>query len=50
VPELALATCLIGLAQALKLDVAQRRPALRFAYSRPGLVTFKATGAVAALR
>ncbi len=25
----------------MKLDVAQRRPELRFAYSRPGLVTFK---------
>jgi 23S rRNA (cytidine2498-2'-O)-methyltransferase len=48
VPEFAFATCLIGLEPALKLDVAQRRPALRFAYSRPGMVTFKASGAVTA--
>jgi len=32
---------------ALKLDVARARPELRFAFSRPGLVTFKSTRAVA---
>ena len=35
------ATCLPGVEPALKLVVARARPALRFAYSRPGLVTFK---------
>jgi 23S rRNA (cytidine2498-2'-O)-methyltransferase len=30
----------------MKLDVARARPELRFAYSRPGLVTFKSTRAV----
>jgi 23S rRNA (cytidine2498-2'-O)-methyltransferase len=35
------ATCLPGLEPAVKLDVARVRPELRFAYSRPGLVTFK---------
>jgi 23S rRNA (cytidine2498-2'-O)-methyltransferase len=37
----AFATCLPGLEPAVKLDVARVRPELRFAYSRPGLVTFK---------
>ena len=37
----AFATCAVGLEPALKLDVARRRPELRFAYSRPGLVTFR---------
>lgn len=37
----AFATCLPGLEPALKLDVQRVRPGLRFAYSRPGLVTFK---------
>ena len=41
------ATCLPGLEPALKLDVARARPELRFAYSRPGLVTFKSPRAVA---
>jgi 23S rRNA (cytidine2498-2'-O)-methyltransferase len=41
------ATCLPGLEPALKLDVARTRPELRFAYSRPGLVTFKSTRTVA---
>lgn len=41
VTSFAFATCLPGLEPALKLDVAQNRPELRFAYSRPGLVTFK---------
>ncbi|HEU4727195.1 MAG TPA: hypothetical protein VFT22_04885 [Kofleriaceae bacterium] len=36
------ATCLPGIEPALKLDVARTRPELRLAYSRPGLVTFKA--------
>ncbi len=30
----------------MKLDVAQARPELRFAYSRPGLVTFKSARAI----
>jgi len=46
VADFAFATCLPGLEPALKLDVARARPDLRFAYSRPGLVTFKSTRAV----
>ena len=42
------ATCLPGVEPALKLDVARTRPELRFAFSRPGLVTFKSTRAVTA--
>lgn len=45
--DFAFATCLPGLEPALKLDVARARPELRFAYSRPGLVTFKSACAVA---
>jgi len=41
------ATCLPGLETAVKLDVQRARPELRFAYSRPGLVTFKAPGSIA---
>lgn len=41
------ATCLPGIEPALKLDVARTRPELRFAYSRPGLVTFRSACAVA---
>ena len=41
------ATCLPGIEPALKLEVARDRPELRFAYSRPGLVTFKSARAVA---
>ena len=40
------ATCLPGVEPAMKLDVARTRPELRFAYSRPGLVTFKSARAV----
>ncbi len=43
----AFATCLPGLEPAVKLDIAQRRPELRFAYSRPGLVTFKSQAEIA---
>ncbi len=42
------ATCLPGVEPAVKLEVARTRPELRFAYSRPGLVTFKAPGVIAA--
>ena len=42
----AFATCLAGLEPALKLDVARLRPELRFAYSRPGLVTFKSPSTI----
>ncbi len=41
------ATCAVGMEPALKLDVARARPELRFAYSRPGLVTFKAGSTIA---
>jgi 23S rRNA (cytidine2498-2'-O)-methyltransferase len=46
VPDFVFATCLPGLEAALKLDVARARPELRFAYSRPGLVTFKSNVAI----
>lgn len=41
------ATCLPGLEPAVKLDVARARPELRFAYSRPGLLTFKSSATIA---
>ena len=41
VAEFVFATCLPGLETAVKREVARTRPELRFAYSRPGLVTFK---------
>jgi 23S rRNA (cytidine2498-2'-O)-methyltransferase len=47
VSEFVFATCLPGIEAMLKLDVARARPELRFAYSRPGLVTFKSSRAVA---
>ena len=45
--EFVFATCLVGVEPAVKLEVARTRPELRFAYSRPGLVTFKAPRSVA---
>ena len=47
VTDFAFAICLPGLEPAVKLDVARTRPELRFAYSRPGLVTFKSPGPIA---
>ncbi|MDX2092701.1 MAG: hypothetical protein SFX73_32850 [Kofleriaceae bacterium] len=44
--EFVFATCLPGNEPAVKREVARTRPELRFAYSRPGLVTFKAPGPV----
>ncbi|HEX2686884.1 MAG TPA: hypothetical protein VHN14_09705, partial [Kofleriaceae bacterium] len=44
--DFAFATCLAGIEPAVKLEVARTRPELRFAYSRPGLVTFKSARAV----
>lgn len=44
--QFAFATCLPGLEPVVKREVARVRPALRFAYSRPGLLTFKSDGAV----
>jgi 23S rRNA (cytidine2498-2'-O)-methyltransferase len=41
VTQFAFATCLPGLEPAVKREVGRTRPQLRFAYSRPGLVTFK---------
>lgn len=42
-------TCQVGAEGALKREVGRVRPDLRFAYSRPGFVTFKATaGTIAA--
>jgi len=48
VAEFVFATCLPGLEPAIKREVARTRPELRFAYSRPGLLTFKAPGAIGA--
>lgn len=47
-PDFVFATCAPGLEPALKREVARTRPELRFAYSRPGLVTFKSARAVTA--
>jgi 23S rRNA (cytidine2498-2'-O)-methyltransferase len=47
VAEFAFATCLPGVEPAVKLEVARDRPELRFAFSRPGLVTFKSEATVA---
>ncbi len=44
--DFAFATCLPGLEPALKREVARDRAELRFAYSRPGLITFKAAGVI----
>ncbi|CAN5678816.1 hypothetical protein BH11MYX1_BH11MYX1_42620 [soil metagenome] len=44
--DFAFATCLVGMEPALKREVARDRAALRFAYSRPGLVTFRTEGAI----
>src|SRR5690348_8659468 len=41
--EFAFATCLPGVEPALKREIARTRPELRFAYSRPGLVTFRSS-------
>jgi 23S rRNA (cytidine2498-2'-O)-methyltransferase len=41
VADFVFATCLPGVEPAVKLEVARARPELRFAYSRPGLLTFK---------
>ena len=46
--DFAFATCLPGMEPALKREVARDRAGLRFAYSRPGLLTFRADGAIAA--
>ena len=46
-PDFAFASCLPGVEPAVKLEVARDRPDLAFAFSRPGLVTFKSSGTVA---
>ncbi|MBA2544099.1 MAG: hypothetical protein H0V17_30930, partial [Deltaproteobacteria bacterium] len=45
--EFVFATCLPGFEPAVKREVARTRPELRFAYSRPGLITFKSPREVA---
>src|SRR5690349_20007277 len=40
-PEFVFATCQVGAEIALKQEVARTAPNLRFAYSRPGFLTFK---------
>jgi 23S rRNA (cytidine2498-2'-O)-methyltransferase len=47
VAEFAFATCAPGMEPVLKLDLARTRPELRFAYSRPGLCTFKSPTPIA---
>lgn len=47
VTDFAFATCLPGVEPALKRELARVRPELRLAFSRPGLVTFKSSRAVA---
>jgi len=42
-PEFVFAVCQAGVEWALKDEVARRWPPLRFAFSRPGFVTFKVT-------
>ncbi len=44
--EFVFATCLPGLEPAVKREVARTRPDLRFAYSRPGLITFKSSSEI----
>lgn len=46
-PDFAFASCLPGMEPAVKLEVARDRADLAFAFSRPGLVTFKARGSIA---
>jgi len=46
VTDFAFATCLPGMEGAIKREVARDRAGLRFAYSRPGLLTFRADGAI----
>jgi 23S rRNA (cytidine2498-2'-O)-methyltransferase len=46
VAEFVFATCLPGNEPAVKREVARTRPELRFAYNRPGLITFKAPATV----
>lgn len=46
-PDFAFASCLPGVEPAVKLEVARDRSDLAFAFSRPGLVTFKAKGPIA---
>ncbi len=42
-PDFAFATCLPGVEPAIKLEIELTRPDLKFAFSRPGLLTFKST-------
>lgn len=44
--EFAFASCLPGIEPAVKRELVRTRPELRFAYSRPGLLTFKSDAAV----
>jgi 23S rRNA (cytidine2498-2'-O)-methyltransferase len=46
VPDFVFATCAPSLEPAVKREALRTRPELRFAYSRPGLVTFKSPRAV----
>ncbi len=44
--DFAFATCLPGMEPAVKREVARDRAGLRFAYSRPGLLTFRSDGTI----
>lgn len=45
-PDFAFASCLPGVEPAIKLEVERDRPDLKFAFSRPGLLTFKSSRAL----
>src|SRR5579885_121638 len=40
-PSFLFVTCQVGAERAVKAELARRWPAFRFAYSRPGFITFK---------
>ncbi len=43
-PSFLFVTCQVGAEPALKKELAREHPDLKFAYSRPGFVTFKREG------
>jgi len=49
-PRFYFATCQVGAEKAVKAEVLAEHPDLRFAFSRPGFVTFKDTGGSASAR
>src|SRR5215467_8031860 len=43
-PKFVFITCQVGAEAAVKAEIARKWPAFRFAYSRPGFLTFKLPG------